>query len=77
MLLESYDLVTITETSWHKSRDWTAAINGHRLVRRHRRGMNGEGIALCIKKLRAASHTKGQEGTAQVVEAGTGVLGRV
>ncbi|GAB0182504.1 cAMP-dependent protein kinase inhibitor alpha [Grus japonensis] len=34
MLLESYDLVAITETWWDESHDWSAAINGYRLFRR-------------------------------------------
>ncbi|PKU31387.1 mitochondrial fission process protein 1 [Limosa lapponica baueri] len=32
VLLESYDLVAITETWWDKSHDWSAAINGYRLL---------------------------------------------
>jgi len=36
MLLESCDLVAITETWWDKSHDWSVAINGYRLFRRDR-----------------------------------------
>ena len=36
MLLESYDLVAITEIWWDESHDWSAAINGYRLFRRDR-----------------------------------------
>ncbi|GAB0203436.1 hypothetical protein GRJ2_002809200 [Grus japonensis] len=50
VLLESYDLVAITETWWDKSHDWSAAINGYRLFRRDRRGRRGRGVALYVKK---------------------------
>jgi len=50
MLLESYDLVTLTETFWDESHDWSAATNGYRLFRRDRRGRRGRGVTLCIKK---------------------------
>ncbi|KAK4807081.1 hypothetical protein QYF61_018422 [Mycteria americana] len=50
MLLESYDLVAITETWWDESHDWSAAINGYRLFRRDRQGRRGGGVALYIKK---------------------------
>jgi len=36
MLLESYDLVAITETWWDEFRNWSAAIDGYRLFRRDR-----------------------------------------
>ena len=36
MLLESYDLVAITETWWHKFHDRNVAIDGYRLFRRDR-----------------------------------------
>ncbi|KAK4830595.1 hypothetical protein QYF61_012021 [Mycteria americana] len=36
VLLESYDLVAITESWWDESHDWSAAINGYRLFRRDR-----------------------------------------
>ncbi|GAB0208942.1 mitochondrial enolase superfamily member 1 [Grus japonensis] len=50
MLLESYDLVAITETWWDESHDWSAAIDGYRLFRRDRRGRRGRGVALFVKK---------------------------
>ncbi|GAB0190587.1 mitochondrial enolase superfamily member 1 [Grus japonensis] len=50
VLLESYDLVAITETWWDESNDWSAAINGYRLFRRDRRGRRGRRVALYIKK---------------------------
>ena len=34
MLLESNDLVAITETCWNESHDRSVAINGYRLFRR-------------------------------------------
>lgn len=36
MLLEGYKLVTITETWWDGSHDWSVVINGYRLFRRDR-----------------------------------------
>ena len=33
MLLESYDLIALTQTWWHEFHDWTAAINDYRLFR--------------------------------------------
>jgi len=50
MLLESYDLIAITETWWDKSHDWIVAIDGYRLFRRDRQGKRGGGVALYIKK---------------------------
>jgi len=41
MLLESYDLVALTEPWWDGSHDWSAAVNGYRLFRRDRRGRWG------------------------------------
>jgi len=50
VLLESYDLVAITETRWDESHDWIVAINGYRLFRMDRRGRRGRGVARYIKK---------------------------
>ena len=36
VLLESYDLVALTETWWDEPHDWTAAINSYKLFRRDR-----------------------------------------
>ncbi|GAB0210294.1 maestro heat-like repeat-containing protein family member 7 [Grus japonensis] len=44
MLLESYDLVAITETWWAESHDWSAAIDGYNLFRRDR-------ISKCLEAL--------------------------
>ncbi|KAK4809957.1 hypothetical protein QYF61_002914 [Mycteria americana] len=44
MLLESYDLVAITETWWDESCDWSVAINGYRLFRSDRPPNQGEPI---------------------------------
>ena len=49
MLLESYDLVAITETWWDESHNWSMAIDGYRLFRRDRQWRGG-GVALYIKK---------------------------
>ena len=50
VLLESYDLVAITETWWDESHDWSAAIDGYKLFRRDRRGRRGREVALYVKK---------------------------
>jgi len=34
MLLESYNLIALTETWWDESHDWRVAIDGYRLFRR-------------------------------------------
>ncbi|GAB0177147.1 hypothetical protein GRJ2_000179900 [Grus japonensis] len=44
VLLESYDLVAITETWWDESHDWSAAIYGYRVFRRDRYRLDGEWI---------------------------------
>jgi len=49
-LLESCNLVAISETWWNESRDWSTAIQGYRLFRRDRRGTRSRGVALCEKK---------------------------
>lgn len=36
--LEWYDLITIIETQWEGSHDWSAAINSQKLFRRDRQG---------------------------------------
>jgi len=43
VLLESYDLIALTESWWDESHDWSVAIDGDRW------GKRGEGIALYIK----------------------------
>ena len=50
MLLESYDLVVITETWWDKSIDWSMAVDGSRLFRRDRQKRRSRKMALYIKK---------------------------
>jgi len=50
VLLESYNLIAITETWWDESHDWNIALDGYRLFRRDRRGRRGGGVALYIKK---------------------------
>lgn len=51
VLLESCNLVAITETWWYGSHDWSVAIAGYGLFRRDKQGRRGVGVALCIKKL--------------------------
>ncbi|PKU42055.1 hypothetical protein llap_7636 [Limosa lapponica baueri] len=50
MLLESYDIVTITETWWDESYHWSVAIDGYKLFRRDRQGRRGRGVALYVKE---------------------------
>jgi len=50
VLLESYDLVAITENWWHESHDWRMAIDGYRLFKRDMQGRRGRGVALYIMK---------------------------
>jgi len=50
VLLESYDLIALTETSWDESHDWSTAIDGYRLFRRDRWGKRGASVALYTKK---------------------------
>jgi len=45
VLLESYDLIAVTETWWDESRGWSVAIDGYRLFRRDRQGQRGRGVA--------------------------------
>jgi len=33
VLLESYNLIAITETWWYESHDWNVALDGYRLFR--------------------------------------------
>lgn len=50
--LDSYDLITVTETWWDESHGWCSASNGYKLFRRniHRRKAGaGEGGVLYIK----------------------------
>ncbi|PKU40284.1 glycerol kinase [Limosa lapponica baueri] len=50
VLLESYDIVAITETWWYESYDWSVAIEGYKLFRRDRQGRRGGGVALYVKE---------------------------
>jgi len=50
VLLESYNLLAITETWWDESHDRSGAINGYRLFRRDRRGRRSGSVALYIEK---------------------------
>ena len=46
----SYDLVAITETWWDLSHDWSAAMDGYKLLRKDRQGRRGGGVALYVKE---------------------------
>ncbi|PKU38486.1 nipped-b-like protein [Limosa lapponica baueri] len=50
MLLESYDIVAITETWWDEPYDWSVAVEGYKLFRRDRQGRRGGGVALYVKE---------------------------
>ncbi|PKU30689.1 rna-directed dna polymerase from mobile element jockey- hypothetical protein [Limosa lapponica baueri] len=50
VLLESYDIVAITETWWDESCDWSVAGDGYKLFRRDRQGRRGGGVALYVKE---------------------------
>ncbi|KAM9590717.1 uncharacterized protein ACIBXB_005842 isoform 1-T1 [Morphnus guianensis] len=47
---DRYDLVTITETWWDDSHDWSAAMDGYKLFRRDRQGRRGGGVALYVRE---------------------------
>ncbi|RMC09661.1 hypothetical protein DUI87_13447 [Hirundo rustica rustica] len=47
---ESYDVVTIMETWWDDSHNWSAALDGCKLFRTHRQGRRDEGMALYIRE---------------------------
>ena len=46
---DSYDLVTITETWWDASHDWSAAMDDYKLFRRDRGGKRDGGVALYVR----------------------------
>ena len=50
-LLINHDVVTIIETWWHDSYDWSVAVNGYKLFRRDRQERKGRAIALYITKV--------------------------
>lgn len=45
---ESYDTAAIRKVR-DDSRDWTAAVDGYKLFRRHRQGMRGGGTVLYVR----------------------------
>ncbi|PKU40554.1 rna-directed dna polymerase from mobile element jockey-like [Limosa lapponica baueri] len=47
---ESYDVVAITETWWDESNDWSATMDGYKLLRRDRQGRRGGGMALYVRE---------------------------
>ena len=50
MWQENHDLVTISETWWDHSNDWSAAMDGYKLFRRDRKLRRGGGVALHIRE---------------------------
>ncbi|PKU28413.1 mitochondrial fission process protein 1 [Limosa lapponica baueri] len=50
VLLQSYDIVAISETWWDESYDWSVAIEGYKLFRRDRQGRRGRSVALYVKE---------------------------
>jgi len=44
VLLESYDMIAVTETWWDESHDWSVAIDGYWLFRRDRQGKGVEAL---------------------------------
>jgi len=50
VLLESYDLIALTETWWDECHNWNVTVDGYRLFRRDRKVKRGGGIALYINK---------------------------
>ena len=50
MQLQSYDLVGITETWWDGSHDWSVAMKEYSLYRKDRKGRQGVGVALYVRK---------------------------
>jgi len=47
---ESYNLIAITETWWDQSHNWSSAVDGYKLFKRHRQGRRGRGVAIHGKK---------------------------
>lgn len=48
LLLESYDLVALTEMWWDESHDWTVTIDGYRLFRRDGKRKGGLSVKSCL-----------------------------
>lgn len=48
--LESYDMISITETLWDESQNWTTAVEGYELFRMDKQGRKGEVVALYTRK---------------------------
>lgn len=46
--MESYDLITNTETWWDKSHDWSTPTDSYKLFRRDRQERRGRQFALSI-----------------------------
>jgi len=46
---DGYDLISITETWWDDSHNWSTEMDGYKLFRRDRRGKRGGGLVLCVR----------------------------
>jgi len=44
-----YDIISITETWWDRSYDWSIGMGGYRFFRKDRQGRQGGGVALYVK----------------------------
>ncbi|GAB0175367.1 hypothetical protein GRJ2_000001900 [Grus japonensis] len=47
---ENHDIISIMETWWDDSHNWSAAVNGYKLFRRERQGRRGSDVALYVKE---------------------------
>ena len=47
---QSHVVIGISETWWNVSHDWSAGMEGYRLVRRDRQGGRGGGVALYVRE---------------------------
>ncbi|GAB0182842.1 hypothetical protein GRJ2_000749500 [Grus japonensis] len=50
MQLESYDLITLAETSWDEMHNWSIANDVYELFRRDRQERRGEDVVLYVKE---------------------------
>ena len=47
----NYNVVTITETWWDDSHNWSTAMDGYKLFRRDRQGRRGGGVACMLESV--------------------------
>jgi len=50
MQQENYDIVSITETWWDDSHNWSVAVDGYKCFGRDRQGRRGSGVALYLRE---------------------------